>query len=128
MSKNTNDSVQGKPVRASQPVATSVLTLGTDVADSGINTSFEILQEARSQLKSLTDATLDYADSVTRTTLAFFRTAATRIDGLATTGLEHSQATALDIVAAVRNTGSRVTRLGAGVNADVMGEDSAHAA
>ena len=100
-------------VVTTKPVVPSIIFASADIAERGLTTSFDLAQDFRAEIKSVTDATLNYADTVVKTTFEFMRSVADRVDQLATTSIDQSKSTALLMVGAARNTGARATELAA---------------
>lgn len=100
-------------VVTTKPVVPSIIFTSASIAERGLTTSFDLAQDVRAEIKSVTDATLNYADTVVKSTFEFARSVADRVDQLATTSIDQSKATALLMVNAARNTGSRTSELAA---------------
>ncbi|MEM9493489.1 MAG: hypothetical protein AAGC55_30350 [Myxococcota bacterium] len=118
MSTDTN---KAKPIVVRQPVVTSVIALSADFAERGVTTSFELMQEARSEIKSVADATINYADSLTKTAFEFARATSAHLNRFASAGIDQSKDTLLIMIGAARNTGARMSALAAGTVGDMVG-------
>ncbi|MCG8421194.1 MAG: hypothetical protein MJE77_25005 [Proteobacteria bacterium] len=113
MSKPGNDT-KSTSVVARKPVVTSVIGFGIDFAERGVNTSFDLMQEVRTEIKTVSDATIGYADNVVKTAFDLMRSVSNRVDQLANVSLDQGRATILDIVNAARSTGDRASEFAAG--------------